>query len=186
MILCGSLFLYGCAFTLLPNLITDFGCNVRPWLMGVGWVILYGSLFARTCSIFIPNNFPSHFLKGRLKVLFTNKTVEIMQVSDSRLWLIIVVLLFIELVLLSIFQGIVEIEKKIEQPDPYHRCFDYPVCHIKTGWTSYIPIVLLGLFNGSMVIFGFYLSIAVRKIRFRVYNETKILVFSVFLFLLIC
>jgi len=82
--------------------------------------------------------------------------------------------------LLGIFQGVVEMEKKVKQPDEYRRSKDYIQCVATyTDWRNYIPIFLLGIFNGCIICFGLYLSIAVRKIPYSLFNETKVLIFSV-------
>jgi len=165
-ILLGSLVLYASAFTFLPHLITDFGCNIRAWLMGLGWVMIYGSLFART---------------WRLKILFNINSFQRVKISDKRLWTIIGVLLVTEAVLLAIFQGVVRMERVVEQPDPFRRSKDYIRCAATYGnWATYIPIFFIGIFDGVIVIYGLYLSICVRKIRYSVFNETKILIFSLY------
>jgi len=73
-------------------------------------------------------------------------------------------------------------EKKVEQPDPYRRSKDFNRCAATyESWPYYIPIALLLLFNGGILLFGLYLSIRVRKIPYSLFNETKVLIFSVIL-----
>jgi len=83
-------------------------------------------------------------------------------------------------VLLAIFQGVVRMEKVVEQPDPFRRSQDYIRCAATYGsWATYIPIFIIGVFDGVIVLYGLYLSICVRKIQYSIFNETKVLIFSV-------
>jgi len=76
---------------------------------------------------------------------------------------------------------VVNVEKKIETPDPHRLSKNFNVCGMKERdeWKNYIPIILFFIVNIVTIIAGCYLSITVRKIRYSAYNETKILLFSV-------
>jgi len=71
-------------------------------------------------------------------------------------------------------------EKKVEQPDPFRRSKDYNRCaYIYSTWAHYIPIVASLVYKAAIIVFGCYLSICVRKIPYSLFNETKVLIFSV-------
>ena len=62
-ILAGSLFLYGHNFAAMVNVVTPASCHLQAWLLALGFVIQYGSLFAKVrpekCPMFelLPFNF---------------------------------------------------------------------------------------------------------------------------------
>eukprot|EP01121_Diplochlamys_sp_Union-15-3_P015635 TRINITY_DN5213_c0_g1_i2.p1 TRINITY_DN5213_c0_g1~~TRINITY_DN5213_c0_g1_i2.p1 ORF type:complete len:406 (+),score=48.55 TRINITY_DN5213_c0_g1_i2:863-2080(+) len=162
-VLVGSFFAYASVFTFMPSLVTSFSCNLKVWLFGIGFVLMFGALFAKSY---------------RVHVLINNRNLKVIHIPDSHIWAIIFVLLTIELVLLAIFTGVSRIDAVLRKTDIFRRSTWKYSCEVSVRYWIVLGI-LIGV-NLLLGIMGAYLAIQMRKIKFKVFNESKIIGFAMY------
>jgi len=118
-------------------------------------------------------------LGWRVDILYHNKTIQVISIPDKDVWIIVSVCFVISVALLAIFSGVSGMEFDVEVPDPYRPSNNIPVC--SAGGAKYwVP---LGLIIGTLVvlsIWGIIITIRIRDIKFKVYNESKVIAFVMY------
>jgi len=61
--------------------LTDFECTILPWLLGMGFILLFGALFCKT---------------WRISAIFNKKDLKKVVITDAHLIKLLLLLLFIE------------------------------------------------------------------------------------------
>lgn len=87
----GGIFIYASVIAWATN--TTEGCTIFEWLLATGFAVLFGSLFAKNARIYM---------------LFSNKSLEVVRVSDRDIGLVVLCLVLIEwgiLVAAQVIQG---------------------------------------------------------------------------------
>ena len=70
--------------------------------------------------------FEALFVKSwRICRLYYNKTVEIIRISDRKIWVLIGLLVLIELLFLIIFSSVSDVEAEVEQPELYRPSYNF-------------------------------------------------------------
>lgn len=162
LMLFGSILLYSSPFTFIPTLIRDVTCILRFWLIGLGFVICVGAFVAKTWRIY---------------ALYSNRAVEVTRISDKKIWIIISILVTIEIVLLIFLTVFGDIERDITLEDPHRNSTAEFDCYLKSVGFRVI-ITLNGIYFLLLIVYGSFLSIKLRKIKFKMYNESTIMAFS--------
>jgi len=113
-------------------LVTDFTCHLKVWLLGIGYIITFGGIFLSLSFFFFPIHsilifyFEALFVKSwRICRLYYNKTVEIIRISDRKVWALIGFLLLIEIIPLIIFSAASGMEAEVKQPDIYRPSYNF-------------------------------------------------------------
>ena len=147
--------------------ITLAGCYLRFWFLVTGFIILYGSLISKSF---------------RILLLFGNKTMEIIKISDSDIFLILSGLLSIDWVLMVVWSIINSAKITVVSVDPFRPLYDYSVC-------EFTPVSLnFGYFivflNCIILLIGCLLAFKMRLIEYTLYNDTSYIAAGIYLGLL--
>jgi len=165
MVLVGSIVLYLSVLTFFPHLLSDAVCTIRAWFLGIGFVILFGSLFAKS---------------WRVHLLYSNAKIRVRRIPDRDLWIVILVLIGLEVAMLLVFTFGSQFEVVMERPDIYRRAKDYQTCHPQNQTFFIICLIILLIAKAALMAWGVVLSIILRGVRYRVYNEATIIAFSMY------
>jgi len=157
----GSIFLYLSIVCFLPELVSDFTCTAKVWCLGMGYILTFGALFAKSWRIY---------------ALFHNQTLELITVPDVDVWKVIGVLVLIEVILLIIFTFVGDTDASITVVDDFRPSKDLHGCSVSVGY--WITLGLLFLYKLVVSIWGIYLSIRLRKVQYKVFNESKPIAFA--------
>jgi hypothetical protein len=155
----GGMLMFGSVAAFVSN--TDIGCNLFIWMLPVGFALLFGSLFAKT---------------GRIYLLFSNKSLQLVKYTDRDVGLCVGVVLLGEIVVLGVMTGM--------QPATYafqtegDSEFSFCLYHMPTG-------VTLLVYNGIIIVFGIIIAALVNKLRLTLYNEAKYIGLAMYNFALI-
>lgn len=162
-LLLGSTLLYAQPWTMMPSVVTAAACHLRPWLLAVGFGLLFGALFSRT---------------WRVWRLFSNAGVTIFKITDAQLGLGVFLVVGIEVVLCILISSVSNPMPQRIVVDPLRPLFDYTVCSANTAWFALIAV--LGAYNLLIMSVGVYLAIRIRVIPYSLYNEAKIIGFAIY------
>jgi gamma-aminobutyric acid type B receptor len=143
----GGAFMFGSVMAFVSN--TDIGCNVFIWMLPLGFALLFGSLFAKT---------------GRIYLLFSNKSLQLVKYTDRDVGLCVGVILLLECVVLAVMTGLQPADYAFQTES--EREFTFCLFHLPTG-------VTLLAFNGVVMVFGIIVSVLVSRLRLSLYNEAK-------------
>eukprot|EP00029_Vermamoeba_vermiformis_P004838 TRINITY_DN154_c0_g3_i2.p1 TRINITY_DN154_c0_g3~~TRINITY_DN154_c0_g3_i2.p1 ORF type:complete len:702 (+),score=151.44 TRINITY_DN154_c0_g3_i2:57-2162(+) len=155
----GGMLMFGSVAAFVSN--TDIGCNLFIWMLPVGFALLFGSLFAKT---------------GRIYLLFSNKSLQLVKYTDRDVGLCVLVVLLGEIVVLSVMTGLQPAEFVFQTEGDQQ--FSFCLFHLPTG-------VTLLVYNGIIIVFGIIIAALVSKLRLTLYNEAKYIGLAMYNFALI-
>jgi len=167
LVLLGSVCLYVSIFTwTLYN--NDDSCRAIPWLLGVGFVLMFGSLFAKT---------------WRIERIFCTKFKEQVKLVNQRisavsLLIIIGIACGIEITILIIWMSVHSPSSLVLTPDIYRPSKNYTIC--STDDTSWIFIGLLLGYHSILLGWGVYLAYRIRNVTRVLFNESKLIGFAIY------
>lgn len=163
LILAGSTIAYIYNFVAIPSLShTVASCHLKRWLLGIGFILAFASLFAKT---------------WRVMILLLTKTLEVIVIRNIDVLLRVIGLTAVMVLMLTIMSilspGVERISTDIHRP-----YYDYYQCKTNTAvrvlqWIS----ISYGI---VMFIIGAFLGFKVRSVPMNVYDESKIIGFSVY------
>jgi ABC-type proline/glycine betaine transport system substrate-binding protein len=155
----GGMLMFGSVAAFVSN--TDIGCNLFIWMLPVGFALLFGSLFAKT---------------GRIYLLFSNKSLQLVKYTDRDVGLCVGVVLLGEIAVLGVMAGLqpAQFVFQTEGEQQYSFC----LFHLPTGIT-------LLVYNGVIIVFGIIIAALVSKLRLTLYNEAKYIGLAMYNFALI-
>lgn len=156
-LLLGATLLYAQPWTMMPDVVTGATCHLRPWLLALGFGLMFGALFSRT---------------WRVWRLFSNEGVTIFKITDMQLGLGVLIVVSIEVILCILISSLANPTQTKIVVDPLRPFFDYDVCSTNTAWFTLIGI--LGGYNLLIIVIGIYLAIRIRVIPLSAYNESKV------------
>lgn len=155
-ILLGSTILLAQPWTMIPDAVSDAACHLRPWLLALGFGLLFGAMFAKS---------------WRIWYLFSNQGVSIFKVSDGQLSLIIGIILGVEVLLCVLISSVAQPRAIAVVPDSLRPIYNYSVCSAGTAWNALLGV--LGVYNAIIILVGVYLTIRVRvNYRSRRFSQT--------------
>eukprot|EP00029_Vermamoeba_vermiformis_P004835 TRINITY_DN154_c0_g2_i1.p1 TRINITY_DN154_c0_g2~~TRINITY_DN154_c0_g2_i1.p1 ORF type:complete len:708 (+),score=157.53 TRINITY_DN154_c0_g2_i1:228-2351(+) len=155
----GGMLMFGSVAAFVSN--TDIGCNLFIWMLPVGFALLFGSLFAKT---------------GRIYLLFSNKSLQLVKYTDRDVGLGVGVILlgeYVILVAMTVVQPADYVFQSLGTAD-----FTFCLFHYPTGIT-------LLVYNGIVMVFGVIISILISRLRLTLYNEAKYIGLAMYNFALI-
>jgi ABC-type branched-subunit amino acid transport system substrate-binding protein len=139
-------------------------CILRVWFLNIGFVLMFGALFAKTWRIYF---------------LWTadplNKNL---RVTDVQVFLVVLVALAPQLILLVLWTAIATPTVEFFHTDPWRASLDIPDCSTSTA--HYVMIALMCGINFALLIWGSILAIQVRRVPLKVYDESKIIGFAIY------
>jgi hypothetical protein len=163
-ILAGSLLVYISIFSWMPNLINDSICNLRPWLLPLGFMTMFGSLLAKTHRIH--------------RLYYANNTTKIMRISNIQVALVILIIVVIQSILSVLMVTVTNLKAQIHLVDPDRVSRNYWVCY----WPTSLKI-LFGInvaYAVALLTWGSYLAYRIRKVPISIYDESKVIAFSIY------
>jgi ABC-type branched-subunit amino acid transport system substrate-binding protein len=161
-ILVGSILIYSTYFAWLLQAATA-ACYIRYWLLGLGFVMMFGSLFAKT---------------WRVMRIFLQSNIRIFKITNTQLMLFLAVLVGIEAALLAIWSGTSRPKAVVKINDPLRPRLNQIVCQNgKSGWPM---LAILFAYKLALVVYGSYMSIKVWKIPMKLFNESRSIAFSMY------
>lgn len=161
-ILIGTILMYSTIFAWMLESQT-VACHMRFWLLGVGFVLAFGSLAAKTF---------------RVMRIFDSHSLTVFRISNLRLLFGLGVLVFIEVLLLAIWSGTSNPVTYIYIPDPDRPVKNEWRCQAKNN--SKVMMILLLIFNFGLAVFSVWLSIRTWRIKAKMYNESRAIAFSMY------
>lgn len=166
-VLGGSLLVFASIFNWMPNLISDSICNLRPWLLPLGFMIMFGSLLAKTdriCRIYYG--------------VYKSKAPVVITISNMHVAGIVLAIAFIQSILSILMVTVTKLQSKLHVVDIYRPSHNYEVCTFSTALK-----ILFGINVGYAALllgWGSYLAFRIRKVPIRMYDESKVIGFSIY------
>ncbi|XP_072018246.1 gamma-aminobutyric acid type B receptor subunit 2-like [Amphiura filiformis] len=182
LIILGSVLVYATIFVggLDSNLVSvaveaQF-CQLRVWLLSLGFVLAFGSMFSKT---------------WRVHKIAAFKTPKRVIIKDQQLFLMVFVLLLIDVCVLAVWHIIdpMEIAKRdlneIDDPQvPNQRLipyYEYCSCKHQIYW-----LAALYSYKALLLIFGAFLAWETRQVTISALNDSKLIGISVYNVIVLC
>jgi ABC-type branched-subunit amino acid transport system substrate-binding protein len=160
--LIGSMFIYASIITWGLSAVSAATCYLQSWLLSFGWTIMFGALFAKSWRIY---------------KLSSNTSLQIFKITDTQLVLIILGLLVGNIIICAVQVGVIDMTPIRVIVDAYRPVNDYEEC--PTSNNVGIAGALIA-YNGVLGIGGLIIAWKIRKLRYSLYNESKIIAFSMY------
>lgn len=147
----------------MPNLVSNVTCMLRPWLLPIGFMIMFCSLLAKT---------------DRINQLFTLDNMKIIKITNGRLSLNVLAMVGAQVVLSILMVSIQRLQANIVVPDPYRLSRNYYVCSFPTATKVVFGINIA--YGVGLLVWGTYLTYHVRKVPASIYDESRVIAFSIY------
>ncbi len=137
-------------------------CALTPILLGIGFVMTFGALFIKS---------------WRIHMLYNEQSLKMFKISNVRLGLILMAFLLSEaaiVIVIAYYQAGVD----MVTPDQFRPSTWYLKCSENT--VSFAFTIIAVIANGVLLMFGLYLAIRIRKLKRKLYNESRILAFIIY------
>lgn len=162
-ILIGSMMVFISIFNWMPNLITDSVCNLRVWLLPLGFMTMFGALIAKT---------------DRIHRLYNTRGISIIVISNTQVALIILIIVVIQAAISILMITVTDLQANLFVVDQYRVSNNYWVCSFSK------PLkVLFGINVGYAAIllgWGTYLAYRIRRVPISIFDESKVIGFSIY------
>jgi hypothetical protein len=137
-------------------------CALTPILLGIGFVLTFGALFIKS---------------WRIHMLFNEQSLKMFKISNVKLGLILMAFLLSEaalVIIIAVYQAdIIMITPDTFRPSTWYlQCVDNEI--------SFAFTIIVVVANGVLLMFGLYLAIRIRKLKRKLYNESRILAFIIY------
>ncbi|XP_070576464.1 gamma-aminobutyric acid type B receptor subunit 2-like [Ptychodera flava] len=181
-IIMGTVFLYAAVFVfgldnkLISPDVFEIMCQIRVWVLSLGFVIAFGAMFSKT---------------WRVHRVATLKTPKRRVVTDKQLFLMVLVLSLIDIAILLAWQIMDPMQRKISQlsliddPDDLSRkilpLLEFCDSDHLTYWLG-----ALYCYKGLLLIFGTFLAWETRKVTISALNDSKFIGMSVYNVIILC
>lgn len=163
LVIIGAMMVLLSLFSWMPNLVSTHMCQVRPWLLPVGFIIMFGALIAKTY---------------RIHQLYNTKNLKIIIVSDWKVGLVLLCILAFQIMFSILMVAITPLDARMVIIDSHRISKNYMVCR-----SNLILNILLGI-NGAYAVillaWGCYLAYRVRSIPISMYAESKSIGFAIY------
>ena len=143
-----------------------FLCNIRPWLLSLGYTLAFGALFAKTWRIY--KIFKNPWKKNRpLKDHILIAIVGVLVGID-----VFILILWLVIDPLDIYDFIVDMNVDSFTRELHRVCSDKNVLSI-TSADFTIWIIILMIMKGSLLLFGLFLVSQTAKIKAEFFQDSK-------------
>eukprot|EP00029_Vermamoeba_vermiformis_P003667 TRINITY_DN14207_c0_g1_i1.p1 TRINITY_DN14207_c0_g1~~TRINITY_DN14207_c0_g1_i1.p1 ORF type:complete len:770 (-),score=68.29 TRINITY_DN14207_c0_g1_i1:85-2394(-) len=161
--LVGSILLYSSLFTWTVTNVTAAGCYLQSWLLSFGFTIMFGALFAKSWRVF---------------KLSSTRSLKIFKITDTQLLIGILLALVGDAIICIVQAAVVDMTPVLVVVDPHRPVYNYYECPF-TNQTTGISAALIA-YNGLICVFGLAVAWKIRKLKYPVFNESKIIAFSMY------
>lgn len=162
-ILVGSIILYTSLVVWMPNLVSTTTCNLRAWLLPLGFTTIFGALLAKT---------------HRVHVLLTLNSTKIIKVKDIHVAFIMFIFISAQIAISVLMVSISEIKAVVHVQDPYRPSLNYKECTFPAVTKAFMWVDVVGVIG--LFCWGSYLVYHIRKIPYAIYDESKSIGFSIY------
>lgn len=146
-----------------PTLTYKFTCYLLPWLLSIGFTLLFGSLLVKT---------------WRVHVIFSDRSFEVYKISNRKVMFFLLLLLSVDIILLCVWSGISKIKINEIIIDEYRISKNYNTCQSNSGGNIIIWIIVA--YKILQIIYGGYLALRIRTIPIKKYDESKVIAFCIY------
>jgi hypothetical protein len=164
-ILLGTLLLYLSNYASLLNMVTHASCHMSTWLLALGFIITFGSLFAKS---------------WRVWRMYSNKSMAIIRISDFQVMSILGVFVGIMIVLLIILSAAGDPRPAYVSLDPYRPYRDYLICSPAKEAAFNVLLALILGYGLSIILVGVVVSFKVRQVPIAIFDESRTINFVVY------
>lgn len=150
-------------FSWMPSLVSTSICNIRPWFLPIGFMVMFGALIAKT---------------QRIHKLYTLTSVDIVVVTNLEVLLLVLFIVFIQSILSILMVTVGKLESNTIIQDVYRPFLNYKVCTF-----GLVLKILFGINIGFALLllaWGTYLAYCVRRIPVSMYDESKSIAFAIY------
>jgi len=162
LILAGTILMYLSVFAWVTESQT-VACHMRFWLLGMGFVICFGALFAKTF---------------RVMRIFGSKSLAVFRISNLYLLIGMSVFVLGEAVLLAIWSGTSDPHSYTYIPDPDRPIYNEWKCMSKNN--NRVMLILLLIYNFGIALAAVWVSWKVWSIKAKMYNESRPIAFAMY------
>eukprot|EP01130_Rhizamoeba_saxonica_P005608 TRINITY_DN2235_c0_g2_i3.p1 TRINITY_DN2235_c0_g2~~TRINITY_DN2235_c0_g2_i3.p1 ORF type:complete len:682 (-),score=109.42 TRINITY_DN2235_c0_g2_i3:54-2099(-) len=141
---------------------TNVSCLMRRWTLTIGFTMMFGSLFSRIYRI-----------KSIFKVKVDDPVITLQQ-----LLMIVGILIGIDVVLLTLWTIVSPSTYEKVIPDPDRPILNYRIC-TNTLTDDVFFYIIIGE-KVITILYGIYLSIQTWSLKFKIFNESKYIAFSIY------
>jgi len=113
--------------------------------------------------------------------LFSNTSIKVRYIPDRDVWIIIGILIGIEAVLLLALTFGADISDEIILVDEHRQSMNYKSCTYDDKTVFIVMMVIIYTSKVALIIWGVVLSIQLRGVKYRVYNEVSVMAFSIYI-----
>ncbi|XP_072030704.1 gamma-aminobutyric acid type B receptor subunit 1-like [Amphiura filiformis] len=181
-IILGSILIYfsiiagGLDSGIVDSTIQLIACQVRAWLLSIGFVLAFGSMFSKTWRVY------------RVAAL---KTPKRRIITDNQLYLMVLIFFCLDAFVLTLWQtldplflNIIDLYERDNPEVPNQRLIPY----IEQCTSDYITYWLLALYSykGLLLLFGTFLAWETRKVTFAALNDSKLIGICVYNTIVLC
>lgn len=164
-VIIGSLLLYSSNYASLINVITPASCHLQAWLLALGFIVMYGSLFAKS---------------WRVWRLYSNASMTIIRISDLQVFLNVLIWVLIMAILLIAFSIAGNLQPTYVTLDPYRPARDYIACIPANPGPHTVALAVILAYSGLIILAGLFVAYKVSKIPYQVYDESNTISFSMY------
>jgi len=164
--LVGGFLSYGSIFAWMPGFIFKAACHIRVWFLGMGFIIMLGSIVAKSWKV--------------LRILSASANFERVIVPNLFVLYIVLTLAAIETIFLVFFSVAFNYSIAVIEPNPNKPILNYKVCDSRPGPWKTIAVSALCVYQGALILAAFCLGYKLRKVPLRVFDESKIIGFSMY------
>ncbi|XP_054720553.1 gamma-aminobutyric acid type B receptor subunit 1-like [Uloborus diversus] len=146
-------------------------CQARAWLLTIGFTLSYGAMFSKI---------------WRVHRLTTKSKTESKKVHSWKLYVMVGVLLLIDVLILSAWQFIDPLQRKLEDfplEDPPEETEDIKIQPQLEHCESENNAVWLGViygYKGLLLIFGIFLAYETRSVKIKQLNDSRLVGMSIY------
>mmetsp|Transcript_7349 Transcript_7349/g.22572 ORF Transcript_7349/g.22572 Transcript_7349/m.22572 type:complete len:733 (+) Transcript_7349:193-2391(+) len=163
LILVGGLALLSAVFTWMLY-VTTAACIARPWLLALGFDLMFGSLLAKS---------------WRVSKVFLVSGLKRVKVTMLSALLLLGAIMLVDVVLLSIWMGVSTPHAETVVVDPVRPSQNYEQCAYSLG-SDGVFIILLLAYHALLVVYSLYMAYQLRTIKWVVFNESKWILFAMY------
>ena len=160
LIILGAAMIYASLFFWVLQTTTAM-CNLRYWLSGVGFVLMFSALLTKT---------------WRVWRIFHEHSLKMMKLTNIYLLRIMAVALSVEILVLAVWSGAFTPEAETVVLDENRPILNYRTC---TTEDSLPFAIILIIFKAALILAGVVLGFWSRKIRSE-YNESKFILIAMY------
>jgi hypothetical protein len=160
LIIFGAAMMYASLFFWVLETTTAM-CNLRYWLIGVGFVLMFSALLTKA---------------WRVWRIFHERSLKMLKLNNAYLLRIMAVAIGIEVVVLTVWSAAFTPQVETIIVDEYRPLLNYRTC---TSDMSLPFAIVLIVYKGSLIIAGIVLGFSSRKIRSE-YNESKFILIAMY------